>query len=110
VKSASDSNKDNVRCWNVQNLESYLEAAGRGDFGDVSGSEVLDGGQIALEKIMLGLRTSEGVDAEYLMKYGDREAVLAELEAGHLIKVAGGKIRIPESQFFVSDTIIASLV
>jgi oxygen-independent coproporphyrinogen-3 oxidase len=110
VKSASDSNKDNVRCWNDQNLESYLEAAGRGDFGDVSGSEVLDGGQIALEKIMLGLRTSEGIEAEYLMEYGDREAVLAELEAGHLIKVAGGKIRIPESQFFVSDNIIASLV
>jgi oxygen-independent coproporphyrinogen-3 oxidase len=110
VKSASDSNKDNVRYWNDQNLESYLEAAGRGDFGDVSGSEVLDGGQIALEKIMLGLRTSEGIEAEYLMEYGDREAVLAELEAGHLIKVAGGKIRIPESQFFVSDNIIASLV
>ena len=110
VKSASDSNEDNVRCWNDQNLESYLEAAGRGDFGDVSGSEVLDGGQIALEKIMLGLRTSEGIDAECLMEYGDREAVLAELEAGNLIKVAGGNIRIPESQFFVSDNIIASLV
>ena len=100
----------NIRCWNNQNLTAYIQAAERGDFKDVTGSEVLDDEQMVLEKIMLGLRTSEGVEADYLMDYGNKAAVRAELDSGNLCMTAEGRIRIPESHFFVSDNIIASLV
>ena len=100
----------NIRCWNNQNLTAYIEAAEGGDFKDVTGSEVLDDEQMVLEKIMLGLRTSEGVEADYLMEYGNKEAVQTELDAGNLCVTAEGRIRIPESHFFISDNIIASLV
>ena len=100
----------NVRCWNEQNLTAYIQAAESGDFKDVTGSEELDQEQMALEKIMLGLRTSEGVDADYLKEYGNKEAVKAELAAGNLCLLDGGMARIPESHFFISDNIITSLV
>ena len=100
----------NIRCWNDQNLTAYVEAAESGDYTGVTGSEALDDEQMVMEKIMLGLRTSEGVDADYLMEHGDKTAVQAEMEAGNLCLTTEGRIRIPESHFFISDNIIASLV
>ena len=59
---------------------------------------------------MLALRTSEGINAAFLEKYCDPQALARALEGGSLVQLAGGRIRIPESRFFVSDSIIADIV
>lgn len=49
------------RSWNRPGLNEYLEAVESGRLPE-AGFENLDSGQLLLERIMLGLRTSDGVD------------------------------------------------
>ena len=55
---------------------------------------------------MLALRTCEGVELDLLDGSLERKA-LAE---GLLERVGPSRVRIPESRFFVSDSIISSLI
>ena len=81
---------------------------------DVSGgSWPLRGGQERLseeeareETVMLGLRTARGV-AEGLLEADKAAAMLAD---GRLERLPGGHVRIPENQWFISDSIIADLL
>lgn len=106
-----------IRQWNEDSLERYLESGARGDFSIVQGQETLDKGQIAMEKVMLGLRTSAGLPEDVLRECcGDRPVDQA-LDSGDLIRSSFfaygrsfGGIRIPEDRFFVSDRIISDLV
>ena len=81
---------------------------------DVSGgSWPLRGGQERLseeeareETVMLGLRTARGVPEELI-----DAAIAAEMLAdGRLERLPGGHVRIPENQWFISDSIIADLL
>lgn len=110
-----------VRMWNNPDLNAYVHAA---SFADVRGFEELTSEQLALEHIMLALRTSEGIDASFLRTHADREALARALSSGDLVSVTGNlagasgdlltapvdHLRIPESRFFVSDSIISELV
>ena len=98
------------RKWNEGNLNEYLKAGETGDFSAVSGGETLDEEQVAIEKIMLGLRTSSGVSENYLRQHCDNVALDEALHGDRLIRQSGGTVRIPESGFFVSDSIIVSLL
>jgi hypothetical protein len=64
----------------------------------------------AMEHIMLGLRTSAGLPEEYLCVHCDPAAMQEALSCGNLVSLPDGFVRIPESRFFISDTIISSLV
>jgi hypothetical protein len=55
---------------------------------------------------MLGLRTARGV-AEGLL---DAASAAAMLSDGRLERLPGGRVRIPENHWFVSDDIIADLL
>jgi hypothetical protein len=59
---------------------------------------------------MLALRTSAGVNESLLKRIADAKAVDRALEAGNLVRLTGGNVRIPESRFFISDNIISSIV
>ena len=83
--------------------------------------EALEPDQLTLERIMLGLRTSEGLPESFLRANCDSDALSRALAAGHLVSAAPigdsspaqpaeQNLRIPESYFFISDSIIASLV
>ena len=96
---------DRTRCWNRPDLKAYIASP-----MSVRESETLDDGQLVLEKIMLGLRTSDGVDAGFIEENCDREAVSRALQAGYLVTLADGNLRIPENRFFISDRIIADIV
>ena len=110
-----------VRMWNNPDLNAYMHAA---SFADVRGFEELTSEQLALEHIMLALRTSEGIDAAFLHAHADREALVRALSSGDLVSVTGNlagasgdlltapgdRLRIPESRFFISDSIISELV
>ena len=98
------------RRWNEGNLNEYIKAGESGDFTAVSGGETLDEEQVAIEKIMLGLRTSSGVSENYLRQHCDNVALDEALHGDRLIRQSGGTVRIPESGFFVSDSIIVSLL
>ena len=100
---------DGRRFWNNPSLESYLQAAADGDFTAVRGSEDLTPDQVVLERGMLGLRTSDGVAADFLRTHSDAPALTTALAAGNIVPV-GTRFRIPESRFFVSDAIISELV
>ena len=89
-----------IRRWNKPDLNSYIE----GSFA--RGEEVLSEEQMKMETIMLGLRTASGVDSSALgtNEYADR------LLSKGLLQRTGGRIRIPEKYFFISDNIIRDLV
>lgn len=97
-----------IRRWNAPDLKAYIEAGKLQDFSTVRGEEVLNNEQYVLEKIMLGLRTSKGVDSAFLQEYNP-QMTNKFLEEGKLEHDVAAYIRIPESQFFISDSIIASL-
>lgn len=117
-----------VRMWNNPDLNAYVNAA---SFTDVRGFEELTPEQLVLEHIMLALRTSEGIDAAFLHAHADREALSRAISSGDLVSVTGNlvsvtgnlvgvsgdlliasgdRLRIPESRFFVSDSIISELI
>ena len=108
------------RQWNLPDLQAYLEASRSGDFSSVQEGESLDSEQLILERVMLGLRTSEGLPESFLRDNCDPSAFASALAAGHLAPVTPRAsaveakseqyLRIPESHFFISDSIITSLV
>ena len=94
-----------IRKWNEPDLKAYIK-----DLKSVRGSEILDWEQIAMEKIMLGLRTSAGVEEEYLIQNGEAGAVGEAIKNGLLVRLPDGHLRIPEDRFFISDSIISEIV
>lgn len=101
---------DAARQWNEGDLGLYLKAGQTGDFSVLQGREELTQEQLVLEHIMLGLRTSEGLPEEYLMTNCNAAQLDKAIACGHLVRQDGGLLRIPESHFFISDSIISSLV
>ncbi len=93
------------RQWNLPDLKAYIVNP-----GSVREYETLDDEQLALEKIMLALRTSDGIEASFLEEHCDRGALARAMETGALVRSDDCRIRIPESRFFVSDGIIADIV
>lgn len=98
------------------------ETPQRGKRHFAGGSETLTAAEAREEAIMLGLRTAAGIPAALLAVAPEAaasapatsfalapaaERLLAE---GALVRLPGGRLRIPESRWFVSDDIISSLL
>lgn len=98
------------RQWNEQDLKAYISASHDGSFGAVRGHEELTGEQLRMERLMLGLRTSRGIASSWLEENCDSSAFAAALASGRLVPAGDDRLRIPESLFFISDTIISELV
>ena len=94
-----------IRKWNEPDLKAYIN-----DLDSVLDSEILDQEQISMEKIMLGLRTSAGVEESYLLENGAPGAVCEAIKNGLLVRLPDGHLRIPEDRFFISDSIISEIV
>ena len=97
------------RKWNNPDLMAYIEAGKTGGFSAVSGGEILTAEQLGLERLMLGLRTSEGLSGDFLEGFCAKESIRKALDEGHLQLLDNGLIRIPEEHFFISDAIITDL-
>lgn len=101
------------RAWNEADLAKYLENP-----TGVRYTEKLTEEQIVIEKIMLSLRTAEGIEESYLQLHADPAGLDRAFACGNLIRIPDGseagtdafRVRIPEDQFFVSDSIISLLV
>ncbi len=121
AESAADSEAGFIRQWNKPDLKAYIKAP-----LSTQEYEELSAEQLVLEHIMLGLRTSAGLPASYLEAHCDPRALSRALSAGHLVPAEPHSLqapvckypnsahepcfRIPESCFFISDTIISELV
>ncbi len=88
-----------TRSWNSTRLTDWTSAC-----------EILSETEEAEERIMLGLRTSDGIPEEEFPERV-REGLLGRmLDDGLLQLTASGNLRIPEERWFISDGIIASLI
>lgn len=89
-----------MRRWNSADLDGYISRGAERDL------EILSDAQVLEEDIMLGLRTSGGVDAALLEGNPRAQRLLDE---GRLERKCS-KIRIPEKFFFISDSIIRDII
>ena len=94
-----------VRRWNEPDLKRYI-----GNPEVCTDGEELTSEQIGMERIMLALRTSDGADEEFMVSYCGEENVNRLLSEGDLERTGGGRLRIPEERFFVSDRIISEII
>ena len=99
-----------TRQWNTSSLQDYMSAAESGSFSSIVEHETLSSYQITLERIMLALRTADGISEEFLVKHCAEDALSRALSSGDLVRLSSGNLRIPESRFFVSDSIISDLI
>ena len=93
------------RSWNRPDLQAYIESP-----VSVREYESLDEEQMVLEKIMLALRTSDGISASYLKEHCDSGSLSHALASGNLVCLESGNMCIPENRFFISDSIISDIV
>ncbi len=100
-----------IRRWNRPDLQAYLT-----DPSSIVEHESLTPDQLVLERIMLALRTSRGISADFLRVHCDPHALDNAIASGNLVPVIHPHFapemhyRIPESRFFISDSIISELV
>ena len=94
-----------VRRWNEPDLKRYI-----GNPEECTDGEELTSEQIGMERIMLALRTSDGADEDFMVSYCGEENVNRLLSEGDLERTGGGRLRIPEERFFVSDRIISEII
>ncbi len=94
----------NYRLWNEPDLERYLE-----DPTGCQDGEQLTDEQLVLERIMLALRTADGIPEDYLREHCDQQELSRALASGNLAHLPDGNLRIPEERFFVSDMIVSDL-
>lgn len=96
---------DAFRQWNRPDLQAYIN-----DPLSVQECETLDEEQLVMERIMLSLRTSGGIPESYLKEHCDPHVLERAFSTGDLVLNPDGNARIPESRFFISDSIIAEIV
>ncbi len=94
-----------VRSWNKPDLQAYLA-----DPSGIREYETLAPDQLVIEHIMLGLRTAQGLPESYLRTHCNPLALRHALDNGLLVPTLARNLRIPESRFFISDSIISDLV
>lgn len=78
------------RSWNVADLETYLSLVSKGESPE-AGHERLTPAQLLLERLMLGLRTSDGVGLDALTP--DAERLVSRWEAEGLCCREGGRLK-----------------
>ena len=112
---AAHSYDGKVRKWNPHDLHQYIDKVMAGElpceFEELSRSERYD------ERVMLGLRTARGVDAERLRddfgdeawRYFTREAA-RHLEAGNLRLTEDGRYVLTRDGIMLSDSIIRDIL
>lgn len=100
----------NRRWWNERKLGPYRDRLGRGE-RPVAGEERLEPQELALEALMLGLRTCEGVDLGKLRRrWGldledvNRELV-ADLVSRGLLRASKGRLRPSRQGLAVADAL-----
>ena len=89
------------RWWNSRSLDEYI-----GDMeASPAGAEELSPAQLDLERIFLGLRTSEGVNLDLAVRYSSGEGVIEMLSERGLAEVRDGRLVPTLEGYLFSDSI-----
>ena len=104
-----------VRSWNVESVDKYVASISEGTRA-LSGFEERTALEEAQDRLMLGLRMSEGIDLasigrlygeDLLGEYGARFADLAEKG---LVNFSGGKVRLTPRGFLLGNLVFSECV
>ncbi|HVS65176.1 MAG TPA: radical SAM family heme chaperone HemW [Thermoanaerobaculia bacterium] len=101
------------RWWNVRSWKEWSAAVDAGDV--VEAEEDLDAEALALEALMLGLRTSDGVDLERFRELcghdleSERSTEIAELERTGLVESTEGCLRPTLSGMAIAESLALRL-
>jgi oxygen-independent coproporphyrinogen-3 oxidase len=103
-----------VRYGNVKPVERYCALVERGALPLLT-HEVLTERQALAEQLILGLRTSDGVTSERLaercaLEHGRLPDVLAAWRERGLLVEQGGRVRLTEAGFLLSDALFTELL
>ncbi len=99
------------RWWNAPSAGDYVRALNcAAPALPVDGSEELTGEQLRDESMLLGLRTRQGAALDTVPACPATRRMLAELEAGGLVEVSGGRVRPTARGMLVADSIAAALL
>ena len=102
------------RWWNERDVERWAERVARGE-RPTAGGEDLAPDDLALEAVMLGLRTRDGIDLEsFHALHGldllDANRVLVESrERAGLLVIEGGRLRLTRRGWALADGIAAAM-
>lgn len=100
------------RWWNHRALARWRSALDRGEL-PVGGSEELDRGALALERLMLGLRTPEGIDLDDFRERFELDletrnaALLKSLERDGLAHRADGRLALTLEGLAIAEGLVA---
>jgi oxygen-independent coproporphyrinogen III oxidase len=100
----------NRRWWNLRRLRQWQVSLDRRQ-RPVDGSEELTPGELALEALMLGLRTADGVDLDVARKRwgvdltAPNRALIARLEEEGLVRVDGSRVLPTLNGMAVADSL-----
>ena len=116
----SGERKRYIRSWNIPDVRKYISSCLSGGCGaypeesadtGIVQTEILTPEQVAIERIMLGLRTDRGVESSCLESYADGSGLAKMIDKGFLVPASDPSfLRIPEKHFFISDSIIADII
>jgi oxygen-independent coproporphyrinogen-3 oxidase len=99
---------DGRRSWNKRDLTSYIDSVESSGTA-VEDTEVLSATTRLHERIMLGLRRSDGVP-EDLLAGGGSASPLQRLVDGHLLKRSGGRVRLTRRGLLLADLVCAEFM
>ena len=109
-----------IRSWNIPDVRKYIPYCLSGGFSaypeesadtGIVQTETLTPEQVAIERVMLGLRTDRGVESSCLESYADGPGLAKMTDKGFLVPASDPSfLRIPEKHFFISDSIIADII
>lgn len=108
-------NQRYTRRWNKPDTAAYIDAMKRiatqppgaeAILSEIRGDETLTAEQIREEKLMLGLRTAEGISPTLVSASNPSYTMLEKI----FLDDKTGRLRIPENKWFISDSIIADLI
>ncbi|SPD75198.1 putative oxygen-independent coproporphyrinogen III oxidase [uncultured Desulfobacterium sp.] len=96
------------RWWNVSSVRRYCEALEEGA-SPVSGSECLSDEQLAFERVVLGLRTKDGLDENVIPLNHRSWNLMSELRDSGFIVIDNGRIMPTTKGFLMADYLACAL-
>ena len=94
---------DGRRWWNLKHPATYARAVDQGE-APIAGEETVDAQGRALERIMLGMRTRQGIARE-----GLPAEIVTELTDEQLIEVVGDHVVLTSSGRLLADAVVRRL-
>ncbi|MBN1424923.1 radical SAM family heme chaperone HemW [Candidatus Fermentibacteria bacterium] len=91
-----------TRSWNVRSVEEYVARLSRNAV-PMEESETLTDEQLALERVMLGMRTARGVPLSALTRYAGWEVTLERLQAGGFLVCGQDRVTVTLAGLAIAD-------